>query len=99
MGGFGISRYTLDEALFLKAKALGAKMIQDSAMDVKFSDDIFKTLTKSNNVITSKIVIGAYGKRTSLDVKLDRNFIKKKSPYFKVLLIHGHRLNSTLRIS
>lgn len=84
MGGFGISRYSLDNALFLKAKALGVKVMQDTVLGVKFANDFFETETKSNEIVTSKIVIGAYGKRSSLDVKLDRKFIKNKSPYLAV---------------
>jgi flavin-dependent dehydrogenase len=84
LGGFGISRYALDEALFLKAKSIGVNVMQDAVVDVQFSDDKFIVTTKSNAALTSKIVIGAYGKRTSLDVKLGRNFIKKKSPYLAV---------------
>jgi len=84
MGGFGISRYTLDEALFLKAKSIGVHVMQDSVVEVQFSDDLFQVETKSNASLSSKIVIGAYGKRTSLDVKLDRQFIKSKSPYLAV---------------
>ena len=34
--------------------------------------------------MSSKIVIGAYGKRSSLDVRLERDFIKRKSPYLAV---------------
>lgn len=84
MGGFGISRYTLDEALYLKAKDLGVKVMQDTVADIRFHDDAFETETKTNQMVTSKIVIGAYGKRSSLDVKLDRHFIKNKSPYLAV---------------
>jgi flavin-dependent dehydrogenase len=84
MGGFGLSRYTLDHALFEKAKELGVFVLQDSVVDVKFSNDSFKTETKSSLKVISKIVIGAYGKRSSLDVKLDRSFIKNKSPYLAV---------------
>ena len=29
-------------------------------------------------------MIGAYGKRSSLDIKLNRQFIKRKSPYLAV---------------
>ena len=84
LGGFGISRYTLDHALFLKAKELGAKVMQDSVVGVKFSNDFFETETKLNEIVTSKIVIGSYGKRSLLDIKLDRHFIKNKSPYLAV---------------
>ena len=84
MGGFGISRYTLDNALFLKAKELGVNLAQDRVIDVKFYNDFFEIQTKLNEILTSKIVIGAYGKRSSLDIKLDREFIKNKSPYLAV---------------
>lgn len=84
LGGFGISRYALDYSLFLKAKELGVVIVQDTVVDVQFLSDVFKVQTKSNPVIKSKIVIGSFGKRTALDVKLDRNFIKNKSPYLAV---------------
>lgn len=84
MGGFGISRYTLDNALFLKAKKLGVHVMQDLVIGIQFSNDFFETETKSNEIVTSKIVVGAYGKRSSLDIKLDRDFIKNKSPYLAV---------------
>lgn len=84
LGGFGISRYCVDEALFLKAKYEGVKVMKDAVVEVEFSDDIFQIETKSNQSLTSKIVIGAYGKRSHLDVKLDRDFIKNKSPYLAV---------------
>lgn len=84
MGGFGISRYTLDYALFLKAKELGTEVMKDSVVGINFSKDLFETETKLNDLIISKMVIGSYGKRSLLDVKLDRHFIKNKSPYLAV---------------
>ncbi|MCK0123278.1 NAD(P)/FAD-dependent oxidoreductase [Gelidibacter sp. F2691] len=84
LGGFGISRYSLDEALFLEAKAVGVQVIQDTVMEVRFSDEKFTIATKDNGNYVAKITIGAYGKRTNLDVKLNRDFIKNKSPYLAV---------------
>ncbi len=84
LGGFGISRYALDEALYLKAKSVGVLFVVDTVMEVQFLDDQFSVETKENGKYTSKIVIGAYGKRTNLDVKLNRDFIKSKSPYLAV---------------
>ncbi|TDU43423.1 flavin-dependent dehydrogenase [Gelidibacter sediminis] len=84
LGGFGISRYALDEALFLEAKAVGVQVIQDTVMEVRFSDDKFTIETKDKGNYVAKITIGAYGKRTNLDVKLNRDFIKNKSPYLAV---------------
>ena len=84
LGGFGISRYTLDLVLSEKAKENGVIILQDTVLDVTFLKDFFQVETKENNVFTSKITIGAFGKRSLLDVKMGRNFIQKKSPYLGV---------------
>lgn len=83
LGGFGISRYTLDNALANKTIQNGVKIIQDSVIDIQFLNDAFSVQTK-NKTFHSNIVIGAYGKRASLDIKLDRDFIKQKSPFLAV---------------
>ncbi|PQJ76878.1 NAD(P)/FAD-dependent oxidoreductase [Polaribacter glomeratus] len=84
LGGFGISRYTLDLELSKKAIKNGVKILQDSVVNVDFLEDVFHVETKENNVFKSKIAIGAFGKRSLLDVKMDRDFIQKKSPYLGV---------------
>lgn len=83
LGGFGISRYTLDNALANRAIQNGVKIIRDSVIDIQFLNDVFSVQTK-NKTFHSNIVIGAYGKRASLDIKLDRDFIKQKSPFLAV---------------
>ena len=84
LGGFGISRFCLDEALANKALENGVEILQDIVEDIQFSNDEFSVLTKQNEIFKAAIVIGAYGKRANLDVKLDRKFIKTKSPYLAV---------------
>ena len=84
LGGFGISRYTLDLVLSEKAKENGVMILQDTVLDVTFLKDFFQVETKQNSIFTSKIAIGAFGKRSLLDVKMGRNFIQKKSPYLGV---------------
>ena len=84
LGGFGISRYTLDLVLSEKAKENGVTILKDTVLDVTFLKDFFQVETKENNIFTSKITIGAFGKRSLLDVKMGRNFIQKKSPYLGV---------------
>ena len=84
LGGFGISRYTLDLELSKKAIKNGVKILQDSVVNVDFLEELFHVETKENKVFTSKIAIGAFGKRSWLDVKMDRDFIQKKSPYLGV---------------
>ncbi len=83
LGGFGISRYTLDNALANRAIQNGVKIIRDSVIDIQFLNDVFSVQTK-NKTFHSNIVIGAHGKRASLDIKLDRDFIKQKSPFLAV---------------
>ena len=84
LGGFGISRFTLDEVLAKKAIENGVLILQDTVVNTNFKKDIFFIDTKENQQVTSKIVIGAFGKRSLLDVKMERDFIQKKSPYLGV---------------
>ncbi|MCB0381889.1 MAG: NAD(P)/FAD-dependent oxidoreductase [Psychroserpens sp.] len=84
LGGFGISRFCLDSALASKAIETGSEILQDSVEDIQFSNDEFLVTTKSEKTFKAKIVIGAYGKRSNLDVKLNRKFMKRKSPYLAV---------------
>ena len=84
LGGFGVSRYVLDEFLYKKAIANGCKIIHENVENVNFIDDEFIITTSKNETIKSKIVIGAFGKRSNIDQKLNRNFIKQKSPWLAV---------------
>ena len=84
LGGFGISRYSLDEFLYKKADAQGCKIIQDTVEDVVFENNCFTVSTSKGVVLKSDIVIGAFGKRSVIDQKLNRTFIKKKSPWLAV---------------
>ncbi len=84
LGGFGISRFCLDNALAKRGLQSGAEILQDSVEDIQFSNDVFSVVTKSDKQFEAKIVIGAYGKRSNLDIKLKRQFIKSKSPYLAV---------------
>ncbi len=84
LGGFGISRYTLDAALAKRALENGVTLVQDTVVDIQFSNDTFKVITKNNKEYTAKIAIGAYGKREALDVKLNRGFMKKESPFLAI---------------
>ncbi|MHA7057447.1 NAD(P)/FAD-dependent oxidoreductase [Aquimarina sp. M1] len=84
LGGFGISRYTLDHYLWNLAKNLGVQMINDQVVDIDCQNNIFQIKTSNNGLITSKFVIGAYGKRSVLDKNMNRNFSQKKSPWLAV---------------
>jgi flavin-dependent dehydrogenase len=84
LGGFGISRYALDAFLYEKAKANGCEIILENVENVVFDQDEFTVTTSENLVLKSKIVIGAFGKRSNIDLKLHRDFILKKSPWLAV---------------
>jgi len=84
LGGFGISRYTFDHALEQKAKNNGVMIIRDAVVDIEFSDGAFCVSTNEKIDYCAKIVIGAFGKRSALDVKLKRDFIKKEAPFLAV---------------
>ncbi|MEQ6121601.1 NAD(P)/FAD-dependent oxidoreductase [Reichenbachiella sp. MALMAid0571] len=84
LGGFGISRYELDHFLFQKAIDSGVDCRTGiSVENVEFSENHFNIQLKSETV-QSKLVIGAFGKRSKLDKKLNRSFIQRKSPYLAV---------------
>jgi len=84
LGGFGISRFTLDFTLAKKAKDNGVTIIQDIVTDIKYLNGEFRVVTKNSGSYRAKITIGAHGKRSVVDVTLNRNFIKNKSPFLAV---------------
>lgn len=84
LGGFGISRYTLDHFLFEKAIELGCEVIQEGVENIEAQTEKFCISTSGNNTIVADLVIGAYGKRSALDLKLKRFFFKSKSPWLAV---------------
>lgn len=84
LGGFGMSRYFLDELLAKKALENNVVIHQDTVEKISFEDHHFLIYTKKNQMYTGKVVIGAFGKRSNLDVQMNRKFIQRKSPYLAV---------------
>lgn len=85
IGGFGISRYQYDHYLYQKALDLGVEFIlQKQVRSVKFLQEKFVVDIEGVSNEEAEIVIGAFGKRSTLDKELNRNFIKRKSPYIGV---------------
>ncbi len=84
LGGFGISRYTLDNFLYQKALELKCIILQETVTDVIFENDSFSVTLSNQNIIKSRIAIGAYGKRSNIDQVLHRSFLQKKSPWLAV---------------
>jgi menaquinone-9 beta-reductase len=85
LGGFGVSRYTLDFALYKLAIQNGVKVMQNTTVEsIDFEEDTFRIKLVGGETLFSKNAIGSYGKRTKLDALLNRSFLKKRSPYLGV---------------
>ncbi|SKB75423.1 NAD(P)/FAD-dependent oxidoreductase [Daejeonella lutea] len=83
LGGFGLSRYKLDQHLFQEAKNLGVSFCFEKVLGVQLKDDLFE-VSAENRISIAPIAIAAYGKRSNLDQKLKRNFFYYRSPYLGV---------------
>ena len=78
LGGFGISRYFLDNEL--KAIAINNQVTifeETKVNDVRFQNEFF-TIKYNGGETTAGLVAGSFGKRSNLDVKWKRDFINKK---------------------
>ncbi len=84
LGGFGVSRHNLDLYLYQKAIENRCAIIHETVTAINFEEDIFSVLLANTQVIKSDFVLGAFGKRSNLDMKLERDFMQKKSPWLAV---------------
>ena len=89
LGGFGISRYALDNLLFERAREVGVQFYFEKVIETAFRDNAFSIFTNTEEYV-SKIAIGAYGKRSILDKNLNRDFSLRKNEW---LAVKGHYEN------
>ncbi|RYF88448.1 MAG: FAD-binding protein, partial [Chitinophagaceae bacterium] len=74
LGGFGISRYLLDDLLCRIARAEGVHVVEHTKVtDLVFSDDRFTVMTDQGEV-SAKVAAGSFGKRSNLDIRWKRPF-------------------------
>ncbi len=90
LGGFGISRYALDFALYNKVKA-ACCFEKDRVLSISKKGNYF-TVETSIKTFTCKQAIMATGKRSILDKNLDRHFISKKSPWLAVKMHYKYEM-------
>ncbi|WP_316800464.1 NAD(P)/FAD-dependent oxidoreductase [Pedobacter frigidisoli] len=84
LGGFGLSRYAMDHFLYQTLLKRGGSVLADTVTRVSYQESHFAVETNQGKHITAKQVLGAFGKRSSLDKTLNRDFIQNKSPYMAV---------------
>ncbi len=91
LGGFGISRYVLDDFLANRARESGAQIIENTSIgEVEFNENQFELKSISGEVYHADLVIGAYGKNGVLDKKLERDYLKFDAPFIGV----KHHINT-----
>lgn len=85
LGGFGLSRYVLDYELYQLGLAAGVEFrLGKPVDDVLFGNDRFTVTLSDGTTLTSRLVLGTFGKRSKLDKSLNRAFIRQLSPYVGV---------------
>ncbi|MFA9213202.1 MAG: NAD(P)/FAD-dependent oxidoreductase [Candidatus Methylacidiphilales bacterium] len=79
-GGFGISRFKLDHLLANEARKQGVILVENCKVQQIINQEptVYEVQTDLGN-FTTPIVIGSYGKRSNLDIKLNRSFITNKA--------------------
>jgi len=83
LGGFGMSRYYFDNLLFNKVKEK-CEIVCKTVESITFHSEIFTVTTQDNIEYKATYVVGAHGKRSNIDKKLNRKFSKQQSPWLAV---------------
>ncbi|MBX2874920.1 MAG: NAD(P)/FAD-dependent oxidoreductase [Saprospiraceae bacterium] len=87
LGGFGISRYAIDLALYELAIESGVKVYTQTSINAvhyNTSKDQFTLSTRKGQVFQGRVVLGSFGKRSMLDRTLDRGWFKYEAPYIGI---------------
>jgi len=82
-GGIGISRYALDYRLYEAAIRAGVSFRWDPVEEVSFEKDRFRVISRGK-AFEAIQVLGAWGKRSTLDRSLDRPFFKDTGPWLGI---------------
>ncbi len=85
LGGFGVSRYAWDQWLVNILKQENVDIREGIAVNtLRFQNGHFECELSTGESLQAHFVIGAFGKRSSLDKQQDRSFMRRKSPYVGV---------------
>ncbi len=84
LGGFGISRFRFDQYLAKEARNSGVEIVENTTVrDIQYTNNRF-LVTDGSTSFCADLVIGAQGKRSTIDKSLSRDFLKSRSPYVGV---------------
>lgn len=74
LGGFGISRYRLDNLLVQVARESGVIVVENTKVtDIRFSENEF-SIDTSRQSCRARLACGCYGKRSNIDIRKKRAF-------------------------
>ncbi len=78
LGGFGVSRYFLDHQLYQLAVQKGVTIYTvTKVQNLQFKDNHFEIETDKRQ-FTATIAAGSFGKKSNLDIRLNRPFVRNK---------------------
>lgn len=78
LGGFGVSRYFLDHQLYQLALQKGVTIFTDTKVqNLHFQENHFEIETDKKQ-FTATIAAGSFGKKSNLDIRLNRPFVRTK---------------------
>jgi flavin-dependent dehydrogenase len=91
LGGFGISRYRLDESLAGLATRKGVRLFTGTRVeDASYGDEGFQVFTSAAR-FHARAVAGCFGKRSNLDLRWKRPFaLKKPRPIDNLIGVKYH---------
>jgi menaquinone-9 beta-reductase len=78
LGGFGISRYTLDNELYQLAISKGVEVFKGTKVQAVERKEEQFTIQSAAGTCTAQVVAATFGKRSNLDVKWKRPFVQQK---------------------
>ncbi|MFN3381916.1 MAG: NAD(P)/FAD-dependent oxidoreductase [Runella zeae] len=83
LGGFGVSRFRLDFALYQLAQKVGVHFELGQIVDdvYQVAENAFEVVTQEETVVKGKVILGSFGKNSKMDKALKRDFIHEKSAY------------------
>lgn len=78
----GLSRYRLDDLLYRHTESQGVEAhMREPVQSISGDLDTGFEVTTDAHTYGARVVVGAYGKRSTLDRKLDRPFIRRNEPF------------------
>ncbi|MDX2061887.1 MAG: FAD-dependent monooxygenase [Bacteroidia bacterium] len=83
-GGFGVSRYRLDQYLVDRCRSAGVEVWEGAAVKTIAQQGQAYALETETGALEANLVIGSWGKRSTLDAALGRPFMQRQEPYVGV---------------